>query len=48
MRVLVFAPHNDDEVLGVGGTIAKYAQAGHEVTVCEITSWLENIEQTKK
>ena len=48
MRVLVFAPHNDDEVLGVGGTIAKFAQAGHEVIVCEITSWLENIEQTNK
>ena len=48
MRILVFAPHNDDEVLGVGGTIAKYAQAGHEVFVCEITSWLENLEQTNK
>lgn len=48
MRILVFAPHNDDEVLGVGGTIAKYAQAGNEVFVCEITSWLENIEQTNK
>lgn len=34
MRILVFAPHNDDEVLGVGGTIAKYAQAGHDVRVC--------------
>ena len=48
MRILIFAPHNDDEVLGVGGTIAKYAQAGNEVFVCEITSWLENIEQTNK
>lgn len=48
MRILVFAPHNDDEVLGVGGTIAKYAQAGHEVFICEITSWLENMEQTNK
>lgn len=47
MRILVFAPHNDDEVLGVGGTIAKYAQQGHEVFVCEITSWIENPEQTK-
>ena len=35
MRILVFAPHNDDEVLGVGGTIAKYAAEGHEVYVCE-------------
>ncbi len=46
MRVLVFAPHNDDEILGVGGTIAKFTQQGHEVFVCEITSWLENQEQT--
>jgi len=37
MRVLVFAPHNDDEVLGVGGTIAKYTNEGHEVFVCEVT-----------
>lgn len=37
MRVLVFAPHNDDEVLGVGGTIAKYTDMGHEVYVCEVT-----------
>lgn len=38
MKVLVFAPHNDDEVLGVGGTIAKMVKEGHEVYVCEITS----------
>ena len=37
-RILVFAPHNDDEVLGVGGTIAKYASEGHEVYICEATS----------
>lgn len=38
MRILVFAPHNDDEVLGVGGTIAKYSKQGDEVYICEITS----------
>lgn len=38
MRVLVIAPHNDDEILGVGGTIAKYIDEGHEVVVCEVTS----------
>ena len=42
MRVLVFAPHNDDEVLGGGGVIAKYAEQGHEVYVCEVTTWKEN------
>ena len=33
----MIAPHNDDEVLGVGGTMANYAKAGHEVIVCEVT-----------
>jgi LmbE family N-acetylglucosaminyl deacetylase len=37
-NVLVIAPHNDDEVLGVGGTIRKHALAGDRVTVCELTS----------
>lgn len=37
MKVLVIAPHPDDEVLGVGGTIAKRANAGDEVTVCICT-----------
>ena len=32
-RVLVIAPHGDDEVLGVGGTIAKYVDSGDHVTV---------------
>ena len=38
MRVLVIAPHNDDETLGVGGAMAMYARKGHEVYVCEATS----------
>lgn len=38
MKIIVFAPHNDDEVLGVGGTIAKYARLGHEIYICEATS----------
>ena len=37
MRVLVIAPHPDDEVLGCGGTIAKHAAAGDEVTVAVVT-----------
>ena len=27
-RVMVVAPHPDDETLGVGGTIAKYPHKG--------------------
>lgn len=37
MRVLVIAPHPDDEIIGVGGTIAKRAENGDEVFVCVVT-----------
>ena len=32
-RILVIAAHPDDEVLGCGGTIARYASEGHQVHV---------------
>lgn len=48
MRILVFAPHDDDEVLGVGGTIAKYAAQGHDVYVCEVTTLLEDEKHTRE
>lgn len=37
MNVLVIAPHPDDEILGVGGTIAKRVAQGHKVYVCVVT-----------
>lgn len=37
-NILVIAPHADDEVLGVGGTIAKYADQGHAVYVAVVTT----------
>lgn len=37
MNVLVIAPHPDDEILGVGGTIAKRVADGHDVYVCVVT-----------
>lgn len=37
MRVLVLAPHADDETLGCGGTIARLADEGHEVFVGLVT-----------
>jgi LmbE family N-acetylglucosaminyl deacetylase len=36
-RILVLAPHADDEVLGVGGAMARWAAEGHEVTVVVVT-----------
>ena len=38
MNILVVAPHADDEILGVGGTIAKYVDEGHNVYVCIVTT----------
>ena len=36
-RVLVVAPHADDETLGAGGTIARHAAEGDEVHVAVVT-----------
>lgn len=36
-RLLVVAPHLDDEVLGAGGTIARLSDAGAEVVVAVVT-----------
>lgn len=36
-KILVIAPHPDDEVLGCGGAIKKYALENNEVYVCVVT-----------
>lgn len=43
MRVLVFAPHPDDEIIGVGGTIGKRTASGDEVYVCVVTKGIPPI-----
>lgn len=37
-RTLIIAPHPDDEVLGVGGTMARIAQSGQDVYVAVVTT----------
>ena len=37
MTILVIAPHADDEVLGMGGTIARYVREGKRVVVAVMT-----------
>jgi LmbE family N-acetylglucosaminyl deacetylase len=39
-RILVVAPHPDDETLGAGGTMAKFASQGHEVAVLVVSGHL--------
>ena len=39
-RILVVAPHPDDETLGVGGTIAKFSKQGDEVLVLVVSGHL--------
>jgi N-acetylglucosamine malate deacetylase 1 len=38
MRVMVFSPHPDDDLIGCGGSIAKHLKNGNEVTVVYLTS----------
>ncbi len=38
MRVLVVAPHMDDEALGAGGVIARHVDQGDEVHVCFVAN----------
>ena len=42
MKVLVIAAHLDDEVLGVGGTLARHASKGHEIVVLNLCDRSEN------
>ena len=37
MKVLIIAPHPDDEVLGCGGTIAKHSKLGDVFYLCIVT-----------
>ena len=46
-RVLVVAPHPDDETLGVGGTIAKHSAQGDEVFVLMVSGHLPPIYSRK-
>ena len=47
MKVLVVSPHMDDEVLGVGGTIAKHVENGDEVYVCFVAHRIYNHKYNK-
>ena len=45
MKIVVFAPHPDDEVYGCGGSILKWMREGHDVHIvyvtdnCALISW---------
>lgn len=41
MKLLVIAPHPDDEVLGCGGTIRRFVREGHTVQVAIVTKGWE-------
>lgn len=46
-RYLVFGAHPDDETIGLGGTIAKLSQQGHEVFVVTLASGSEGFDKVE-
>ncbi|MCK4781167.1 MAG: PIG-L family deacetylase, partial [Candidatus Lokiarchaeota archaeon] len=37
MKIVVFAPHPDDEIFGCGGSILKWMDEGHDVHIVYVT-----------
>ncbi|MFX1448983.1 MAG: PIG-L deacetylase family protein [Promethearchaeota archaeon] len=37
MKIVVFAPHPDDEIYGAGGSILKWIEEGHDVHIVYVT-----------
>lgn len=48
MKILIVSPHMDDEVLGMGATIARHVHVGHEVYVCFIAHRVYNRKYDKE
>lgn len=46
MNILVIAPHPDDEMLGVGGTLIKHVHNKDNVTICVVTRGIEPLFST--
>ena len=46
-RVLIIAPHPDDETIGLGGSIAKMSNRGDDIYVLTISGHLPPIYQRK-
>lgn len=38
MNILIVGPHPDDQELGMGGTIARLAEQGHDVLLVDVTN----------
>ncbi|MFO8019443.1 MAG: PIG-L family deacetylase [Promethearchaeia archaeon] len=37
MKIVVFAPHPDDELVGAGGSILKWQEEGHKIHICYVS-----------
>ena len=46
-RILVIAPHPDDETIGLGGAIAKFTSQGHEVSILVVSGHLPPLYKRK-
>ncbi|MGV9199818.1 MAG: PIG-L deacetylase family protein [Promethearchaeia archaeon] len=37
MKIVIFAPHPDDELVAAGGSILKWQEEGHEINICYVS-----------
>jgi len=44
-NILIIAPHPDDEILGLGGTIKKFSSSGHKITILIVSGHLPPLYQ---
>ena len=47
MNILIIVAHPDDEVLGVGGTISRFAKNGVEISILVVSGHLPPIYDEK-
>ena len=47
-NILVVAAHPDDEILGCGGTLAKYSSQGHNINILFLTNGVSSRSLSKK
>lgn len=47
-NIMVIAPHNDDELIGLGGTLLKLMDIANSISIVYLSSNKKRLEESKK